>query len=73
MRLIYRIFMSIVLGISLNIIVSYLLLPKLDRTLINRNLAGNYYNRDDIYRAIYYGLILSAIELMVVFLVIVIF
>lgn len=73
MKPLYKIFLSITLGITLNIIVSHFIFPRIDHTLSKRKLEGNYYNRDDIYRAIYFGLILSAIELIVIFLVIVIF
>lgn len=73
MKPLYKIFLSVVLGITFNILVSYFLLPRLDHTLATRNLAGNYYNRDDIYRAIYSGLILTAIELTVVIIFLIVF
>lgn len=58
---------DIILGIILNIIAAYLILPKF------LHIQNTYFNVNDVYLAIYVGLIMSAIELAVVFIGVVIF
>ena len=52
---------EIIIGIGANILLSYLILPLF---LKKRK---EYYNINDIYLAIYIGLLFSAIELMIIF------
>jgi len=53
--------LEILAGIVLNIILSYLIIPRFTRRSVQ------YYNIDDIYIAIYVGLILSACQLLLIF------
>lgn len=62
-----RLLFDIFLGIILNILASYIILPRF------LHLRGNYYNINDVYLAIYIGLILSAIELIVIFIGVIVF
>lgn len=59
-RLIF-IIAEIVVGIAANILLSYLVLPR----FVNKR--KEFYNIDDVYLAIYIGLIFSAIELVIMF------
>lgn len=69
-----KIFGDILLGIVINIIASYFIFPQLLRPQFASQIdSSNYYNRNDIYIAVYFGLVLSAIELVVVLIGVVIF
>lgn len=69
-----KIFSDILLGIVINIVASYFIFPRLLRPHFTSRIdTGNYYNRNDIYIAVYFGLILSAIELVVVLIGVIVF
>ena len=69
-----KIFWEIILGIIINIVASYFIFPRLLKVdHESRRDSRIYYNRNDIYVAVYFGLILSAIELFVVFLGVLVF
>jgi hypothetical protein len=71
---IVKIFWEILLGIFINIFASYLIFPRLLKVdHESRRDSRVYYNRNDIYIAVYFGLILSAIELAVVFIGVLVF
>lgn len=69
-----KIFGDILLGIVINIVASYFIFPRLLKPRYVTSIDnGNYYNRNDIYIAVYFGLILSAIELVVVLIGVLVF
>lgn len=69
-----KIFGEIVLGVLINILASYFIFPRLLQVKHeSRRDSRMYFNRNDVYLAIYFGLILSAIELFVVFIGVLVF